>query len=237
MTVEILKRKTQVSSARAEMKRRGIDCTTGFPTRVLRKSGLLRGVNVGDRSKSWDVLKTVRFIEERIRRDSPVLDIGAHACEILPILHRIGYSNLTGIDLDPGIRDMPHADAIRYVPSDFRAVPCEDNAFDCVTAISVIEHGFDAQGLLAEMSRIVRPGGFFLASVDYWPEKIDTEGIRVYDMDWTIFSRGELLSVLEQAERAGLTPVGALDFEAGERVVSWRSRKYTFAWMALKKTP
>lgn len=237
MTVEVLKRKQQVSSARAEMKRRGIDCASPFADRALRKLGLLRGVSVGDRNKSWDVLKTVRFVEEHIRRDSPVLDIGAHACELLPILRRIGYSDLTGVDLDSGIRDMPHAKAIRYIASDFLAVPCGDNSFDCVTAISVIEHGFDAQRLLAEMSRIVRPDGFFIASVDYWPEKIDTEGIRVYGMDWMIFSRDELRSFLEQAGRAGLHPVGALDFEAGERVVSWMGRRYAFAWMALKKSP
>jgi len=87
------------------------------------------------------------------------------------------------------------------------------------------------------MARIIRPGGFFVASVDYWPEKIDTAGIAAYGMDWIIFSREELQSFLGQAEAFGMHPVGSLDFDAGERVASWRGRSYTFLWMALKKSP
>jgi len=237
MTVGVLKSKNQVSSARAELKRRGIDCASSFVDRVLRKLGLTKGVNVGDRAKSWDALQTVRFIEENMPKDTPILDIGAHECEILPILHRLGYTDLTGVDLNPRIREMPHAGSIRYLPADFMEVPCGNGSFGCVTAISVIEHGFDAERLLTEMARIIRPGGFFVASVDYWPEKIDTAGIAAYGMDWIIFSREELQSFLGQAEAFGMHPVGSLDFDAGERVASWRGRSYTFLWMALKKSP
>jgi hypothetical protein len=87
------------------------------------------------------------------------------------------------------------------------------------------------------MARILRPGGFLVASVDYWPEKIDTTGIAVYGMDWIIFSREDLQSFLGQAEGFGLQPVGALDFDAGEKVANWMGRSYTFAWIALCKAP
>jgi SAM-dependent methyltransferase len=237
MAVSVLKTKNQVLSSRAEMKRRGIDCVSSFAERALRKFGLLRGVNIGDRVKSWDVLRTVWFLEEHVPKDVPVLDLGASGCEILPILHRLGYSNLAGIDLDPGIVNMPHAEAIRYLAADFMNVPREDGSFGCVTAISVIEHGFDAERLLTEMARILRPGGFLVASVDYWPEKIDTTGIAAYGMDWIIFSREDLQSFLGQAEGFGLQPVGALDFDAGEKVANWMGRSYTFAWIALCKAP
>ena len=236
MTVEVLKSRNDVANARAEMKRRGIDCASSFADRVLRKLGLIKGVNVGDRGKSWDVLKTVRFIEENLPKEAPILDIGAHECEILPVLHRLGYADLTGLDLNPRIREMPHAGAIRYLPADFMEVPCGDGSFGCVTAISVIEHGFDAERLLTEMARIIRPGGFFITSVDYWPEKIDTAGVDAYGMDWIIFSREDLRSFLMQAEGFGLNPVGDLDFESGDRVANWMGRSYTFAWMALKKS-
>lgn len=237
MAVSVLKSKTQVVSSRAEMRRRGIDCLSSFPERVLRKFGLLRGVDIGDRIKSWDVLRTVRFLEEHVPKDVPVLDLGASGCEILPILHRLGYSDLAGIDLDPGILGMPHAGTIRYLAADFMEVPCEEGAFGCVTAVSVIEHGFDAERLLAEMARIIRPGGFFVASVDYWPEKIDSAGVTAYGMDWIIFSREEVRSFLAQAEGFGFRPVGDLDLDAGERVANWMGRRYTFAWMALRKAP
>ncbi len=236
MTVEVLKSRADVAGARAEMKRRGIDCASPFADRALRKLGLRKGVNVGDRGKSWDVLKTVRFIEENLPKEAPILDIGAHECEILPALHRLGYEDLTGVDLNPRIREMPHAGAVRYLPADFMGLPCEEGSFGCVTAISVIEHGFDAERLLTEMTRVIRPGGFFVASVDYWPEKIDTAGITAYGMDWIIFSREELRSFLGKAEGFGLAPVGGVDFDAGERVADWMGKRYTFAWMALEKT-
>ena len=237
MTVGVLKSRIQVASARAEMKRRGIDCASSFVDRVLRKTGLLKRANVGDRKKSWDIYQTVRFVEKSVLKNTPVLDIGAHECEILPILHRLGYADLTGVDLNSRIREMPHAGAIRYLTADFTEVPCKDDSFGCVTAISVIEHGFDAERLLTEMARIIRPGGFFVASVDYWPEKIDTAGIAAYGMDWNIFSRKELRSFLGKAEGFGLHPVGDLDFDARERVANWMGRSYTFAWLALKKLP
>ncbi len=237
MTVEVLKSRKQMAEARAGMRRRRIDCASTFAERVLRKFGLLKGINVGDGIKSWDVYKTIRFIEEHVPKDIPVLDIGACECEILPILHRIGYRDLTGIDLDARIHEMPHADAIRYLTGDFTRMECEDGSFGCVTAISVIEHGFDGQGLLAELSRILRPGGHFIASVDYWPKKIDTAGIIAFGMDWRIFSEPELRDFILDAKRFGFSPHGETDFTAEERTTTWKGKHYTFAWLVLRKDP
>ncbi len=237
MTVDVLKSARQVAEARAAMKRRGIDCASSFLKRSFRRLGFLPGVDVGDAGKSWDVLKTVEFVERQVPRDAPVLDIGAHQSEVLPVLHRLGYRNLAGADLNPGIGEMPFAGEIRYVACDFMSTPFPDASFACVTAISVIEHGFDAARLLAEMARIVKPGGYFLASVDYWPEKVDTAGVAAYGMDWRIFSADELRGFIADAGGRGFVPVGEARFESRDRVVRWKGRAYTFAWMALRKTP
>ncbi len=37
---------------------------------------------VGDELKSWDVLKTVQFLQKNVGKNSSVLDIGAYASEI-----------------------------------------------------------------------------------------------------------------------------------------------------------
>lgn len=235
MAVEVLKHRGQIVDARAELKRRGIDCASTLPQRVLRRLGMLDGVNVGDRTKSWDVLKTVRFVEDNIAKDRPLLDIGASSCEILPILDRLDYSNLAGIDLDPKVGRMPHAERIRYVVGDFMTSPFPGESFDCVTAVSVIEHGFDGERLLSELSRILSPGGYFVASVDYWPEKMKTNGVTAYGMEWLIFSRDELQAFIESAARYGFVSSGGLDFVAADRVVRWMGRGYTFAWLTLRK--
>jgi SAM-dependent methyltransferase len=212
-----------------------MDCTSSFAIKVLRKLGILPGIDVGNRKKSWDVLQTVDFIGSRLPKDAPVMDIGAYQCEVLPALHRLGYTKLAGIDLNPRIVEMPHADVVRYLCCDLLDLPAEDGTFTAVTAISVIEHGFDGPRLLGEISRVLNPGGYFLASVDYWPDKIDTSAVREYRMDWRIFSEEELRAFLHQAAGYGLLPVGGADFGARDRVVAWNGRNYTFAWIALRK--
>jgi SAM-dependent methyltransferase len=217
------------------MRRRGLDSVTPFFSRVLHKTRLASGVNVGDLIKSWDVLKTLKFIEENVSSTSPILDIGAYASEVLCSLHKMGFQNLTGIDLNPKLRQMPFAEFIKYVAGDFTRSSFPAETFAAITAISVVEHGFSSSDFFKEMSRLLRPGGYLIGSTDYWPEKIDTSGITIFGVDWKIFSQYELSDFIAEAANYGLSPVGDLDFEASEKIVNYFQRQYTFAWFALQK--
>ena len=234
----VLLERRQVVRARAELRRRGVSCLSG-PSRpfrfVLRKLGVRVPAAVGYWIKSWDVLESVRFIEEHLPRDATILDLGANTSEILCILHRLGYSSLTGVDVAPEVARMPYASSIRYVRADYMRSGLPDASFDALTAISAIEHGYDGEALFAECARLLRPGGYLILSFDYWPEKIDTTGTLMYGMTWRIFSRAEALELVETARRHGLEAVGAVDLDAGERVVRWGKWQYTFAWLALRK--
>jgi SAM-dependent methyltransferase len=130
---------------------------------------------------------------------------------------------------------MPFSDRIRYEVADFMTTPFPDGSFGAITAISVIEHGFRSVQLLREVSRLLRPGGYFIASFDYWPEKVDTAGMDIFGMDWKIFSMGEVLTFIEEAGMQGLSYCGDIDLEAAERVINWEGKEYTFAWLALQK--
>ena len=233
--ISALKFKSEIRSARDKMRRSGISCLTPWIRQWLNTIGFFGGVVVGDAIKSWDVLKTANFLRDRLPPETPVLDVGAYASEILSVLYRMKYSNLTGVDLNPRIKDMPFADHIRYEVADFMATPFPDGSFGAITAISVIEHGFQSERLLREISRLLRPGGYFIASFDYWLEKVDTTGIDIFGMDWKIFSKEEVHAFIAEAQAYGLSPCGEIDLDAEENVIHWGGKDYTFAWLALQK--
>lgn len=235
MAVDVLQSPDQYLMARAEMRANGISCVSSTVLRALRKLKVVGGVSVGDVKKSWDVLKTARFVHDHLPLDAPILDVGAFASEMLCVLERLRHTDLIGIDLNPQIEKMPRADKIRYLIGDLMDTPFDDSTFAAVTAISVIEHGFDLDRLLAEISRILCPGGFLIASVDYWPEKIDTCGLTAFGMDWRIFSRGELLDLVERAKSYELNAFGDLHLAAQTPSVEWLDRRFTFAWLVLQK--
>ncbi len=235
MSTEVLQAMAQIHAARSELRENRLSCLSSPLRQFLVRICPIRGIRIGDDLKSWDVLKTTHFIEEYVERDMPVLDIGAYASEILCILHRMGYTNLTGVDLNSKIGRMPHADKIRYVVSDFMHTPFDDGSFAAITSISVIEHGFNAPALLTELSRLLKPGGFFIASVDYWPNKISTDDIKAFNMDWCIFSKDDLIAFFKGAEKYGFHPVGDINLSASEPIISWQGKQYTFSWFVLRK--
>jgi SAM-dependent methyltransferase len=237
LTGRVLLEKRQVDEARAELRRRDLSCLSGpLPFRyLLRKLGAKIPAAVGYRIKSWDVLETVRYIEQNLTKNAAILDLGANTSEILPILHRLGYTNLTGVDLAPEISKMPYAESVHYVQGDFMRTSFAAGSFDALTSISAIEHGYDGDASFAEAARLVRPGGHLVISFDYWPEKVDTTGTLMYGMTWRIFSREEALELIEDARRHGFLPVGEIVLDAKDPVVQWGGWKYTFAWIAFRK--
>jgi SAM-dependent methyltransferase len=235
MTMEVLQSKLQIRDARRELKVNGVSFVDHPLCSLLRRLRLTAGIAVGDEIKSWDVLSALNFLDRHIKKFDPILDIGCYASEVIVALHKLGYSNLTGIDLDPNLKKMPHADSIRYEIGNFMKTGFEAGSFEAITSISVIEHGFDGQALLKEMSRLLKPGGYFIASFDYWPEKINTSDVKFFGMDWKIFSRNEVVDLIKLAAAYGLTPVGELKYTAKERAIDCGGRQYTFAWMVLEK--
>jgi ubiquinone/menaquinone biosynthesis C-methylase UbiE len=147
----------------------------------------------------------------------------------------MGFPDLTGIDLNPTLTRMPYKQIIKYVTGDFARTAFPEETFGAVTAISVLEHGFCGPKVFREVSRILKTGGYLIGSTDYWPEKVDTSGVTVYGLDWTIFSKGELLNLIKEAGNYGLVPVGQLNFEASEPTVRWFKKDYTFVWFAFQK--
>lgn len=238
MTMEVLQDRSQINTARQVLDKKNASYVDRPDSRfktLLRRLGLLNGVIMGDIIKSWDVLATVKFIEANLNKNDPILDIGCYASEILASLHKIGYSNLTGADLNPNLNKMPYQGLIHYEVINFMHTKFENASFKAITSISVIEHDFNGIALLKEMSRLLQPGGYFIASFDYWPEKIDTTGIKFFGMDWRIFSREDVTDFVSEAAAYGFSPVGVMNYSAKDKPISCAGKQYTFGWMVLKK--
>ncbi len=226
----------EVHQARAELDRRGWSYRNSALRRLLWRASRGRYPRVGDDIKSWDVLLTARFAQEHLALDDPILDLGAFGSEIPPLLLRAGFNQVYGVDLNPNVRFMPDADRIRYVTGNFHRTPFEPSKFALVTAISVIEHGFSPSELLVEVARILRPGGYFVASFDYWPQKVATDGIRIFGLDWRIFSREEVGEFVAVAASHGFVPCGEVVYPVpAERPVDFAGQRYTFGWLAMRR--
>jgi SAM-dependent methyltransferase len=186
------------------------------------------------------VLHTIQAIEAEVGKDEAVLDMGAVGSAILPSLHRLGYRRLYGIDLNPQVRDMPFNSIVDYSVQDMTATRFEDGSMAAITSISVIEHGDHGDALLREVARLLRPGGLFLFSTDYWPQKIDTSGVVLFGLSWRIHTAEEIKAFAASAERHGLAPADELDGvleRAQERPVHFAGRDYTFLFGTLVRMP
>ncbi|MDP9224579.1 MAG: class I SAM-dependent methyltransferase [Actinomycetota bacterium] len=192
-----------------------------------------------DPLKSWDVLRTIEAVSSSVEREESVLDVGSVASAVLPCLHALGYRSLVGIDLDERVRSMFHSDEIEYAVEDLTHTTRLEGSLAAITAVSVIEHGVDEEALLAEISRLLRPGGIFVFSTDYWPEKVDTENVRLFGLPWRVFSAEEVERLLARAARHGLLPSSDPRphiREVGPPVVHFGGRSYTFLYGVLVRT-
>jgi len=235
MTMEVLQDKLQIKKARKELINKGVSFIDSSLQAFLRKLRILRKIEIGDMVKSWDVLATINFLNDAVSKEEPILDIGCYASELIIALNKLGYTNLTGADLNQNIHCMPYQESIKYVINDFMRTKFQDASFRAITSISVIEHGFDGQKLLKETSRLLMTNGYFIASFDYWPKKIDTSNIKHFGMEWKIFSKDEVVDFITEAASYGLFPVGELKYDGKHETIFCATKHYTFAWLVLKK--
>jgi SAM-dependent methyltransferase len=110
----------------------------------------------------------LRLLEQRLpaaTRPIDVLDFGCGTGAFLEHLDRFG--TVSAVDADPSAVAFCHARGraeVRLAPPG-APLPFPDAAFDLVTALDVIEHIDDDVAALAELRRVLRPGGLLLVAV------------------------------------------------------------------------
>jgi ubiquinone/menaquinone biosynthesis C-methylase UbiE len=98
-------------------------------------------------------------------------------------------------------------EGVQFVQGDAQAMPFADDSFDAALMIDVIEHIPDDRRAIAEVARVLRPGGRFVLTTireDRRPvvRKISWEHEREYNLD----------RLTELVESAGLDVARAFDF-------------------------
>tara|TARA_B100000780_G_C21100633_1_gene444142 strand:+ start:86 stop:802 length:717 start_codon:yes stop_codon:yes gene_type:complete len=237
--MEVLQNYKQVVDARKKLKEKNISfIDSAFIIKVrnlLRKLGLKEQISIGDVNKSWDVLSFIQFIEKNVSKNQPILDIGCYCSEFVVALDALGYKKLSAIDLNPGISYMPAQNRINYEVSDFMKYKPKVEKFKAISAISVLEHGFDRKRFLQSMSKILTTDGYLLISFDYWDKKIDTSKTRLFDMEWNIFSRNEVKEIIEEAKEFDLFQINGPSFKCDEKAITHVGYNYTFGQIIFKK--
>lgn len=100
-----------------------------------------------------------------LRGSKRLLDVGSGAGQI--IRHLLKYSDkdatITGFDLSPEMlrraRGRLSTKRPQFLSADLTHLPFADAAFDCITCGYVLEHLPEAKPGLAELARVLQPGG------------------------------------------------------------------------------
>ncbi|QDQ90788.1 3-demethylubiquinone-9 3-O-methyltransferase [Rhodococcus sp. WB9] len=111
-----------------------------------------------------------KVLGETVGRDHhglPALDVGSGGGFLAEEFTRIGF-RVTGIDPSPVSVDTARRHAagsaldIEYRIGSGEQLPVPDAAFDVVYCCDVLEHVSDLDGVIAETSRALKPGGLYL---------------------------------------------------------------------------
>jgi SAM-dependent methyltransferase len=231
----VLLEQSQIAAATRELQRRGLRDpapAVGTAGRIVRR--LLRRPDPALVLKTWDVRRSLDAFLARLDPSEAILDMGCFACDMLPALKRLGYRNLFGIDLNPAVLQMPDANVINYTVGDLLCTPWPDGHFAGISAISVIEHQVPDDELCREVSRLLRPGGLFVFTTDFWPQKIVTTE-RMFDRDWRIFDVTEIEALVAVAQSHNLHPAsdpGRTIRHTPSPPIHFAGKDYTFLYGA-----
>jgi len=125
-----------------------------------------------------------------------ILDVGSAGSYFPLLLSGFGYQ-VVGLDVrEYAITNRLSFPNFKFSKGDIRKCDIADNSFDAVISTSTVEHiglsgryGMDEDvdgdcKALAQMQRIVRPGGVVIITVPFGMAKIIRPDCRVYDFAW-----------------------------------------------------
>lgn len=139
-----------------------------------------------------------RQVARRLRpapcSDARALDLGAGSGGNTRLLAEAGY-RAVALEHHPLAADMTHSRGIDVVRGDGHHLPFSDATFDAVLACDVLEHLSRDDEAVAEVHRVLRPGGQFLLTVPADPRLWSEHDVAL--QHHRRYTRASLQSLLE----------------------------------------
>ena len=104
-----------------------------------------------------------KAIDRAMTGDSRVLEVGCGSGEMAERLHALPGVSLVATDYSDDLVELAAARGVDARQADICYLPFDPASFDVVYAGWVLDHVRDIQRALAEVRRVLRPGGTFVA--------------------------------------------------------------------------
>jgi len=133
-----------------------------------------------------------------------VLNAGCGNRDLTDILKGFGADDVVNYDIESSI---PGA-----IIGSLVETPFEDNSFDAIICNAVLEHVPSIDSVMSELSRVLKPGGYFIAGVPY---------LQPFHLNPTDFRRYTKDGLIELGEIHGLQTVDVLPVHTIWQTVGW----------------
>ena len=161
------------------------------------------GRDKGMEDRHWHTAKHV-LARIPVEDDDFVLDLGTGSGYALRALRERGVARGYGLDGAPEMtrnaRGYTEDDDIGYVVGDFGSLPFADDSVDHVFSMEAFYYAADPHETLAEIRRVLQPGGTFYCAVNYYEENVHSHDWQDnIGVDMTRWSKPEYRAAFREA--------------------------------------
>ena len=197
----------------------------------------LHFTDLSDPYRAFDIAKVIETCQTSdVAKSARILDLGAYGDPVPLALHTLGYEEVCGIDLNPGVFNMPSYTSIHYHVADALATHYPESFFDVCLAPSLTEHpSARLDDFLGEASRVLDDKGLLLltTNLSLKPGRTKRED-RGFD-GRRLFAARDIQMLVRSAEDHGLSLITELPKNLdADHPPTLEGREYTEVFLAFR---